>query len=96
MRFRLHLAHKTERQADLRVGYRRSQTRFAQQSMPGLHILIATINDADLPDQQYLRGILQMGLIRTLKIADKLIACGFTKLVNHRFQRHRRDTQTFT
>jgi hypothetical protein len=38
-----------------------------------VQVLFATIDNADLPDQQYLRRVLQMRLVRALKITDKLI-----------------------
>ncbi|MNO83110.1 hypothetical protein D3C76_744030 [compost metagenome] len=93
LRVRLHLTHKTQRQADLRVGNGRCQARFAQNPVPGVQVLFAAIDDADLPDQQHLRGVLQMSFVRAFQIADKLTACGFAKLVNHRLQRYRRNPQ---
>jgi hypothetical protein len=38
-----------------------------------VQVLFAAIDNADLPDQQYLRRVLQMRLVRALKITDKLI-----------------------
>ena len=77
----------------MRVGDRRGQTGFTQHAVPGMQILFAGVDDADLPDQQHLGGILQMRLVGAFKIADKLIARRFTELVNHRLDRHRGDPQ---
>ncbi|VEB91413.1 Uncharacterised protein [Citrobacter koseri] len=60
LHIRFYFAQKPQRQAYLRVSNWRGQTRFLQLTIPLLQVLIAAIHNHDLPDQQYLGGILQM------------------------------------
>ena len=51
LRIGLHLAHKTERQTNLRIGNRRGQAGFTQQAVPRVQILFTAVDNADLPYQ---------------------------------------------
>jgi len=67
--FRLQLAKETLREADLRFGNRRREAGLFHQPLPVVQVLLAAVDDSDLPDQQHLRGILQMRLIRPFQVA---------------------------
>ena len=95
LRVGLHLAHKAERQTNLRIGDRRTQAGFTQQTVPRMQVLFTAVDNADLPDQQYLRRVLQMRLVRAFKITDKLIPGCFTELIDHRLNRHWGYSQPF-
>ena len=60
-----------------------------------MQVFFAGIDNRDLPDQQHLGGVLQMCFIRPLQVAQILITGGFSQLIDHRFQRDRRDAKAF-
>ena len=60
-----------------------------------MQVFFAGIDDSGLPDQQYLCGVLQMRFIRPLQVAQILITGGFSQLIDHRFQRNRRNAKAF-
>ncbi|KAI3490384.1 hypothetical protein L1887_45209 [Cichorium endivia] len=70
LRIGLHLAHEAKRQTNLRIGNGRGQAGFTQHAVPCMQVLLAAVDDADLPDQQHLGGVLQMRLVGALKHRD--------------------------
>lgn len=68
LHFRFGFAQKTQRQPDLSIGNRRGKTGFLSNPMPLQQVLFATIDNDNLPDEQHLRGVLQVRLIRAMQI----------------------------
>ena len=48
-----------------------------------MQVFFAGVDNRDLPDEQHLRGVLQMRFIRPLQVAQILITGGFSQLIDH-------------